>query len=148
MPGISLFVGNGRMIGAALSLAALLFSAIGVYSRRRPAPHPPAKQERNFVAAPTPRISPPEPIAVRISANLIHVSATSMGDPRLAIINGQLVGEGEQITVHTPAASTAVSLRVLKIGQILLSDGTQVITARLELSPALKRKSQSPKPGR
>jgi hypothetical protein len=138
------------MICAALSLAALLFSAIGVYSRRRPAPHPPAKQERNLVAAPTPRISPPEPIAVRISANLIHVSATSMGDPRLAIINGQLVGEGEQITVHTPTASTAVSLRVLEIvdGQILLSDGSQVITARLELSPALKRKSQSPKPGR
>jgi hypothetical protein len=65
------------------------------------------------------------------------VTAISLGHPRLAIINGQQVAEGEWITVHTPVASVALSLKVLRIGdgRIDLSDGTQEITARLELPP-------------
>jgi hypothetical protein len=142
MKPMRLFLGNPRVIGAAISLAAVLFSVIGiVYTRRQPAPHPPIKQERNLVAPPTPRSSPPDPIKVTISAALIHVTAISLGDPRMAIINGRLVGEGEQITLHPPAAS-AVSLRVRKIsdGEVELSDATQAITARLELVAPSKPK--------
>lgn len=71
---------------------------------------------------------------VQIRADLIHVTAISLGHPRLAIINGQQVAEGDRITVHTPTASVALSLKVLRIGdgRIDLSDGTQEITARLE----------------
>jgi hypothetical protein len=78
----------------------------------------------------------------KISADLIHVSAISLGDPRMAIINGRLVGEGEQITLHPPKAPVAVSLRLRKIsdGEIELSDGAQVIKARLKLAPASKAK--------
>jgi hypothetical protein len=139
----SFFSGNGRAIFLAVILGAVLFSTISVVYVRRQAAQRHAEEEPKLLAVSTHSISPSEPIVVRISADLIHVSAISLGHPRLAIINGQLVGEGEHITIHTPAASIAVSLRVLKIfdGQILLSDGTQVITARLELSPALKRKS-------
>jgi hypothetical protein len=75
-------------------------------------------------------------------ADLLHVTAISLGHPRLAIINGQQVAEGERITVHTPTASVALSLKVLRIGdrRIDLSDGSQEITARLELpSPAPSR---------
>jgi hypothetical protein len=145
---VSLFSGNGRAIFLGLILGAVLLSTISVVYVRRKAAQRHAEEEPKLVAVSTHSISPPEPIVVRISADLIHVSAISLGHPRLAIINGQLVGEGEHIVIHTPAASIAVSLRVLKIfdGQIVLSDGTQVITARLELSPALKRKSDSPKP--
>jgi hypothetical protein len=140
---VSLFSGNGRAIFLGIILGAVLLSTISVVYVRKQAARRHAEEERQLLAVTTHSISPPEPIIVRISADLIHVSAISLGHPRLAIINGQLVGEGEQITIHTPAASIAISLRILKIsdGNIELSDGTQVIKARLELLPASKPKS-------
>ena len=140
---VSLFSGNGRAIFLGIVLGAILLSTISIVYVRRQAALRHAEEQLKLLAVSTQSISPPEPIVVRISADLIHVSAISLGHPRLAIINGQRVGEGEKITIHTPAASIAVSLRVLKIsdGNIELSDGTQVIRARLELSPATKPKS-------
>ena len=139
---VSLFSGNGRAIFIGIVLGAILLSTISVVYVRRQARRP-AEVERQLLAVSTHSISPPEPIIVKISADLIHVTAISLGHPRLAIINGQRVGEGESIMIHTPAASIAVSLRVLKIadGTIELSDGTQVIKARIELLPASKPRS-------
>lgn len=139
---VSLFSGNGRAIFLGIVLGAVLLSTISfIYVRRRAALRH-AEEARQLLAVTTHSISPPQPIIVKMTADLIHVSAISLGHPRLAIINGNLVGEGEQITVHMPTATVAVTLRVVKIsdGTIQLSDGTQVITARLELSPLSKAK--------
>lgn len=135
LKGASLFSGNGRAIFIGIVLGAVVLSTISVVYVRRPATRRRAEDERKLLPVSTHSISPSEPIVVKISADQIHVSAISLGHPRLAIINGQQVSEGEQITLHTPAPSIAVSLRVMKIsdGQIQLSDGTQLITARLEL---------------
>ena len=140
---VSLFSGNGRAIFFGILLGAVLLSTISILYVRRQAARRHEEESRKLLAVSTHSISPPEPIVINISADLIHVSAISLGHPRLAIINGQLVGEGELITIHTPSAAIAVSLRVVKIsdGQIQLSAGTQVITARLELKPASKPKS-------
>jgi hypothetical protein len=64
------------------------------------------------------------------------VTSIALGHPRLAVINGKQVTEGDLITVHTPTRSIAVTLRVLEISdrQVKLSDGTQVITAHLSKS--------------
>ena len=142
LQGASLFSGNGRAIFIGIVLGAVILSTISVVYVRRQATRSRAQDERKLLAVSTHSISPSEPIVVKISADQIHVSAISLGHPRLAIINGRQVGEGEQITIHTPAASVAVSLRVMKIsdGQIQLSDGTQLITARLELVPPPKIK--------
>ena len=142
LKGVSLFSGNGRAIFFGIILGAILLSAISLLYVRRQAGLRHAEEARKLLAVSTHSISPPKPIVVKISADLIHVSAISLGHPRLAIINGQLLGEGEQIIVHTPVASVAITLRVIKIsdGNIELSDGTQVITARLEVSPASKPK--------
>jgi hypothetical protein len=80
-------------------------------------------------------ITTPAPIVVQISADVIHVSAIALGHPRLAVINGRSVAEGDSITVHTPSRAVAVTLRVVKIadGRIDLTDGTQVITTRLSV---------------
>lgn len=139
---VSLFSGNGRAIFLGIALGAVLLSTVSVVYVRRQAAQRHAEEEPKLLAVSTHSISPPEPIVVKISADLIHVSAISLGHPKMAIINGQLVSEGERITVHTPTASIAVSLRVQKIsdGSIELSDGTQVITARLELLPLPKSK--------
>jgi hypothetical protein len=142
LKGASLFSGNGRAIFMGIFLGAVLLSTIAVVYSRNQSARRHAEEERRLLAVSTHSISPLQPIVVKLSADLIHVSAISLGHPRLAIINGQLVGEGEQITIHAPSASVAVTLRVLKIGdgRIDLTDGTQVISARLELAPAPKPK--------
>ena len=80
----------------------------------------------------------PVPMAVQIDADVLRISAIVLGHPRLAVINGRTVAEGDTIVVHTPARAVAVTLRVLKIseGQVKLSDGTQVIMARLLSIPS------------
>jgi hypothetical protein len=140
---VSIFSGNGRAIFLGLVAGAILICGIGVLYQRQRTIRRHAEEERRPLAVSTQSISPPEPIVVKISADLIHVSAISLGHPHLATINGRNVAEGEFVTIHTPTANTAVTLRVLKIsdGQIVLSDGTQAITARLEIPP-----SSHPKP--
>ena len=122
---------------AGLIAGAVLICAIGVLYRRHEAARQHAEEQRKLLAVSTQSISRPEPIVIKISADLIHVSAISLGHPRLAIINGRSVAEGEFITIHSPTANVAVTLRVLKIsdGRIDLSDGAQVIAARLEIPP-------------
>jgi hypothetical protein len=136
----SSFSGKDRAIFAAIILGAILLCTVAViHWRQRTAGHP-AKDDgkRPAVSTPSPAAKP----IVKTSADLIHVSAISLGDPRMAIINGRLVGEGEKITLHPTGATAALTLRVRKIfdGEVELSDGAQVIKARLELAPAPKRK--------
>ena len=139
---VSLFTGNGRAIFLGLIAGAILICGIGVLYKRHQAIRRQTEEERMLLAVSTQSISPPDPIVIKISGDLIHVSAISLGHPRLAIINGRSVAEGEFITIHTPTANIAVTLRVLKIsdGRIDLSDGTQVITARLEIPPSSRPK--------
>jgi hypothetical protein len=139
---VPLFSGNGRAIFLGLVLGAALICTIGVLYARHRAVRRHAEEERQLLAVSTHSISTPQPIVVRISADLIHVTAISLGHPRLAIINGQQLTEGEQITIHTPSANIAVTLRILKIsdGRIELSDGTQTINARLEMPPIVRPK--------
>jgi hypothetical protein len=141
LKGVSLFSGNGRAIFLGMIGGAILLSTISVVYVRHDAARRKAEEARKLLAVSTRSISPAEPIVVKISADLIHVSAISLGHPRLAIINGKLVGEGEQIMV-TPSASIRVTLRVVRIadGNIELSDGTQVIRALLETPPTPKPK--------
>ena len=145
LKGASLFTGNGRAIFLGIVLGAAVLSAIGIFYTRYQAARWSEEARRKFMAVATQSISSPvhpgatpAPIIVKISAEALHVTAISMGHPRLAIINGQQVSEGDRFTIHTPAASIAITLRVLKIsdGRIDLSDGTQVITARLEIPSA------------
>ena len=77
---------------------------------------------------------PPVP---KISLENVHVTAISLGHPRLAIINGKPRGEGDEIV----ASSTRLRITKISDGEIELSNGVQVITARLEppKQPAPKR---------
>ena len=81
---------------------------------------------------------PPAPVVIQLNTDMVQVTGIALGHPRLAIINGKQLGEGDTLTVHTPARSVTVTLRVLKIadGTVELSDGTQVITAHLRVPPS------------
>jgi hypothetical protein len=76
---------------------------------------------------------PPAPVTVQLNADIVQVTGIALGHPRLAVINGKQVAEGDTITVHTPIRSITVTLRVLRISdrQVELSDGTQRVVARL-----------------
>src|SRR6266446_4571831 len=85
LKGVSLFSGNGRSIFVGIIAGAALLSIISfVYVRNHAARHK-AEEARKLLAVSTRSISTPSPIVVRISADLIHVSAISLGYPRLAI---------------------------------------------------------------
>jgi hypothetical protein len=69
----------------------------------------------------------PAPVVKIISPDAIHVTAISLGQPKLAIVNGKQLGEGDELV------ASATRLRLVKIsdGEIELSSGAQVILARL-----------------
>ena len=140
---VSLFTGNGRAIFLGLLVGALLICTFGIVYARHQAARRHAENERKLLAASRNSVSQSDPILVQLSADLIHVTAISLGQPRLAIINGKHLSEGDQITVQAPSAQMAVTLRVLKIadGRVELTDGTQVITARVEFPIPSRPKS-------
>jgi hypothetical protein len=132
----SLFSGNGRAIFVGIAVGAAIFAILGVTYTR----HQSHKRQRE--AGPrAAAITTPGPSAQLLTSQ-IQVSAISLGEPRLAIVNGKHVMEGESITISTPDKLTTVKLRVVRIadGRIDLSDGTQEITARLETSRGPTRK--------
>jgi hypothetical protein len=140
----SLFSGNGRAIFLGIIVGAAILSVLGIFYTRHQSEKRQKEADTRAPAITTSNPSsaesagPPAPIL----ASQIHVTAISLGEPRLAIVNGKQVTEGESITISIPDQAAAVSLRVVKIadGRIDLSNGTQVITARLETPRGPNRK--------
>jgi hypothetical protein len=149
LKGSEVFSGNPRAMFTGIILGALLISAGGVayvkHERKTrldmqvPRSFTPAKNKT--ITAP-PGDTAPAPVVVDIRDS-IHVSAIALGHPRLAVINGRAVAEGDWLTVHTPTRAVTVKLRVLKIadGAIDLTDGTQTIRAQLDI-PSLTPREQ------
>jgi hypothetical protein len=135
-------VGNGRAIFVGLAISAIIMSAMGLlgsrYSRTQAAPEPKLLAvETNAVSGAAHRAELPTPVMVQVTEDMLRVSAISLGQPRLAVINGAQVAEGDFIAVHSPVArSVVVNLRVLHIGdgRIELTDGTQRIQAHLAVA--------------
>ena len=142
-----LFSGNGRAIFVGLALGATLVSATAFLFSRHPATVavPPVEPkmmpvETGIVSGGAHPLVDPKPVMMQVTEELLRVTAISLGHPRLAVINGTAVAEGDSIIVHSPEArSVTVKLRVLKIGdgRIDLTDGVQVIRTHLTI-PALK----------
>jgi hypothetical protein len=138
--GSRFFGGNGRAIFIGLIAGGILLSAAGYAFVR----HERAQREAitvprllnvvtHTVSGSPHTVTPPAPVVVQVDSDVIRVSAIALGHPRLAVINGRAVGEGDTITVHTPVHSVAMTLRVVRIadGRVDLTDGTQTIHARL-----------------
>ena len=140
LKGVGLFCGNGRAIFVGILAGILLISIAGwIFSRHNPVDRE-AAAVRKLMHATTHSVSAsphstvtPAPIIVQISSDSLRVSAIALGHPRLAVINGKQVAEGDTVRLHTPMRSVAVTLRVVRIadGRIDLSDGMHVFTARL-----------------
>lgn len=97
---------------------------------------------RDLAAGPASAASP-APIVIELSNDMVRVSAISLGHPRLAIINGKAVTEGDAVTLQAPESSIGVTLRVVRIGDgsIDLSDGKKMFSARLTIPSPLNPKA-------
>ncbi len=139
-----MFGGNGRAIFLGLLVGALGITGAGyVFARHHTFGNELDAVRKIFVvrtatvaAAPQPEEKKP-PLTVQISPTLLRVTAIALGHPRMAIINGQEVTEGDTLTVHAPDRSLSVTLQVVKIADsgIELTDGTQIVTTRLPVEP-------------
>jgi len=80
---------------------------------------------------------------IQLSADMVRVSAISLGHPRLAVINGKTITEGDDVVLQAPGSSIALILRVSKIGDgaIQLSDGKTLYNAQITIPSPPKRKS-------
>ena len=140
LKGVGIFCGNGRAIFLGILAGVLLISTAGwIFSRHNFVDRESAAIRQlmhattHSVSASPHSTATPPPIIVQIDSDILRVSAIALGHPRLAVINGKQVGEGDTVTIHTPMRSVAVTLRVIRIadGRIDLSDGVHVFTARL-----------------
>lgn len=81
----------------------------------------------------------PPALKIEYAPEMLRVTAIALGHPRLAVINGRTVAEGDPLVVHAPAGNVTISLRVEKIadGYVDLFDGAHLIAAHLAV-PAVK----------
>jgi hypothetical protein len=142
LKGAGMMSGNGRWIYIGLLFGAMLISVVGIIFGRHPQREGDRFRFPIFIKARTHSLadSPgstatPAPIMVQLSAEMVRVSAIALGLPRLAVINGKTVAEGDSVTLQAPNASVALILRVVKIGDgsIDLSDGKKMFSARLTI---------------
>jgi hypothetical protein len=152
LKGSSVFCGDARwmflgiVLGAiALCIAGPIFSRHMYANREVEAPRPlvPVAM-KSLSAAPHP-LSTPARIIAQVNPALLHVSAIALGHPRLAIINGKELQEGDRLTMHIGNDAGAVTLTVLKISDgraELTDDGVHIITATL--APQIVRAASTP----
>ena len=141
LKGAGVMSGNGRWIYIGLLFGAVLLSIGGLIFGR----HAQKESDRfslpTFIKARTHHLAeagsaePPAPIVISLSADMVRVSAIALGHPRLAVINGKTVAEGDSVTLQAPNSAVALILRVVKIGDgsIDLSDGTKMFSAQLTI---------------
>jgi hypothetical protein len=93
-------------------------------------------QTHRLAAAPH-SVYTPAPLTIQYAPEMLRVSAIALGHPRLAVINGRSLAEGDELVLHAPTRNVAVTLRVTRIadGYVDLSDGSQTITTHLVVPP-------------
>jgi hypothetical protein len=140
--------GNSRWLFIGALIGAMLFSVGGIVFRQyrdrngEPLHFPTFIKARTHSLGAAGTNAPPAPITIQLSADMVRVSAIALGHPRLAVINGKTVTEGDNVVLQAPGSSVALILRVAKIGDgaIELTDGKQFFSAQLTIPSRPKPK--------
>jgi hypothetical protein len=141
LKGAGMMSGNARWVFIGGMIGALLLSVGGIIFSRQANKDGERFGFPTFIKARTDHLvepgsaEPPAPIIIQLSTDMVRVSAIALGHPRLAVINGKTVAEGDSVTLQAPEASVALILRVVKIGDgsIDLSDGKKMFSAQLTI---------------
>ena len=91
--------------------------------------------------APVDEPTKPDPLGDRgtlvpISADMLHVTSIALGNPRLIIVNGKRLAQGDWLVVKTPNAEASVRIVSIEDGIVRFKQGKQTIDARLQLNHA------------
>ena len=140
--------GNSRWLFIGALIGAILLSVGGIVFRQYRDKNGEPLHLPTFIKARTQSLgtpgadAPPPPIVIQLSADMVRVSAIALGHPRLAVINGKTVAEGDNVILQAPGSSVALILRVAKIGDgsIEFTDGKQPFRAQLTIPSPPKPK--------
>jgi hypothetical protein len=83
-------------------------------------------------------LPPTEDPPITVTPDMVHVSSIALGRPRLAIINGEPITEGQSFEIKT--ADGVATLQVVNIadGIVSFKYGTDTISAKLAASTSPK----------
>ena len=148
LKGAGMMSGNSRWIFIGALIGAMLLSVGGIVFTHYRDKNGESLRLPTFVKARTQTLAgesgaPPAPIIIQLSADMVRVSAIALGHPRLAVINGKTVTEGEQVPLQAPNSAVALILRIVRIGDgsIDLTDGKQMFSAKLTIPSPPKAKT-------
>ena len=138
--------GNSRWLFIGALIGAILLSVGGIVFQQYRDKNGERLHFPTFIKARTQSLgaagtdAAPAPIVIHLSADMVRVSAIALGHPRLAVINGKTVTEGDNVVLQSPGSAVALILRVAKIGDgaIELTDGKQLFSAQLTI-PSLQK---------
>ena len=148
LKGANTMSGNSRWLFVGAVIGAMLFSVCGIVVRQYRDTNGESSRLPTFIKARTSSLAapgskePPPPIVVQLSTDMIRVSAIALGHPRLAVINGKTVTEGDSVQLQSPNSPVALLLRIAKIGDgsIEFTDGKNSYTAQLTIPSPPKPK--------
>jgi hypothetical protein len=148
LKGANTMSGNSRWLFFGAVIGAMLLSIGGIVFREYRDRNGESLHLPKFIRARTQSLAAPgtnaapAPIVIQLSTDMVRVSAIALGHPRLAVINGKTVTEGDSVALQAPNSTVALILRVQKIGDgsIDLTDGKQLFSAQLAISSAPKTK--------
>ena len=82
-------------------------------------------------------VAQPEPEApFLITEDMFHVTSIALGQPRLAVVNGIALGEGESLTIVAGNHIASVRVSGIADGTVTLKVGSQTLSAKLSGSVA------------
>jgi hypothetical protein len=148
LKGANAMSGNSRWLFIGALIGMMLLSVGGIIFTHYRDKNGESLQFPTFIKARTQGVAsgsgaPPAPIVIQLSTDMIRVSAIALGHPRLAVINGKTVTEGDQVALAAPNSPVALVLRIVKIGDgsIELTDGKQMFSAKLTIRSVPKAKT-------
>ena len=148
LKGANAMSGNSRWLFIGALIGMMLLSVGGIIFTHYRDKNGESLQFPTFIKARTQGLAngsgaPPAPIVIQLSADMVRVSAIALGHPRLAVINGKTVTEGDQVALAAPNSPVALILRIVKIGDgsIDLTDGKQMFSAKLTIRSVPKAKT-------
>lgn len=134
--------GIGRLTFVGSMLLVILAFSIGfmyLLEHRWPARAGTAAQpEASPAIAPDSAALAAKPGSIPLHSDMLHVTAIALGNPRLAIVNGKRVTEGESFVVTTSGGATEVRVEKIEDGFVRFAHDGELIEAKLVETAARK----------
>lgn len=74
---------------------------------------------------------------VPVKPEMLHVSSIALGNPRLTIVNGKRLAEGDWLVVQTPLGAASVRVIQIEDGVVRFRHGGETISAKLQAAEKL-----------